>query len=106
MKVSDILQKLPVIKSDIIKDEEVNGAFLDSRLVRPGSLFFACRGENADGNLYAQKSLDAGAAAVIMDNESIYNDVKGSKLLVEDTLDFMQKLGRIRFDELHNLIKE
>lgn len=102
MKVSDILQKLPVIKSDIVKDEEVNGAFLDSRLVRPGSLFFACRGENADGNLYAQKSLDAGAAAVIMDNESIYNDVKGNKLLVEDTLEFMQKLGRIRFDELHN----
>ena len=65
MKVSDILQKLPVIKSDIIKDEEVNGAFLDSRLVRPGSLFFACRGENADGNLYVQKSLDAGAATVI-----------------------------------------
>lgn len=101
MKVSDILQKLTCIKSDIIDDEEVNGAFLDSRLVRSGSLFFACRGENTDGSLYAQKALDLGAAAVIMDNESIYNDIKGNKLLVENTLDFMQKLGRIRFDELH-----
>lgn len=102
MKVSDILEKLTCIKSSIIKDEEVNGAFLDSRLVRAGSLFFACRGENADGNMYAQKALDLGAAAVIMDNESIYNEVQGNKLLVENTLEFMQQLGRIRFDELHN----
>ena len=39
MKVSDILTKVPVIKSDIVCDEEVNGAFLDSRLVHRGSLF-------------------------------------------------------------------
>lgn len=102
MKVSDILTKLPVIKSDIVCDEEVNGAFLDSRLVHRGSLFFACCGENADGNLYAQTALDKGAAAVIMDNESIYNEVHGNKLLVNNTLEFMQQLGRYRFDELHN----
>ena len=102
MKVSDISKKIPIIKSEIIKDEEVNGAFLDSRLVHAGSLFFACCGEKLDGNLYAQKALDLGAAAVIMDNESIYNEVKGNKLLVNDTLEFMQKLGKIRFDELHN----
>ena len=102
MKVSDILQKLPVIKSDIVKDEEVNGAFLDSRLVRPGSLFFCLPRRKCRRQLTQRSTVDAGAAAVIMDNESIYNEVKGSKLLVEDTLDFMQKLGRIRFDELHN----
>ena len=102
MKVSDILTKVPVIKSDIVCDEEVNGAFLDSRLVHRGSLFFACCGENADGNLYAQTALDKGAVAVIMDNESIYNEVHGNKLLVNNTLEFMQQLGRYRFDELHN----
>ena len=37
-----------------------------------------------------------------MDNESIYNEVHGNKLLVNNTLEFMQQLGRYRFDELHN----
>ncbi len=106
MKVSDIAKKLPVIKSDILNDTEVNGAFLDSRLVHSGSLFFACHGENVDGNLYAQKALDLGAAAVIMDNESIYNEVQGNKILVHNTLDYMQQLGKIRYNELNNANKK
>lgn len=102
MKVSEIIIKLPAINCEIVQDKEINGAFLDSRLVKEDSLFFASCGENADGNLYAQKALDCGAAAVIMDNESLYNEVKGNKILVKNTLEYMQKLGKIRFDELHN----
>ena len=34
----------------------------DSRAIRGGEIFFALRGENFDGNNYALKALEAGAA--------------------------------------------
>ena len=34
----------------------------DSRAIRGGELFFALKGENFDGNEYAVKALEAGAA--------------------------------------------
>ncbi|MEV3991880.1 UDP-N-acetylmuramoyl-tripeptide--D-alanyl-D-alanine ligase [Streptomyces sp. NPDC049837] len=38
---------------------------IDSRQVEPGSLFAAFAGENVDGHDYAQRAMDAGAAAVL-----------------------------------------
>ena len=35
---------------------------LDSRKTQPGSLFFALRGENFNGNQYAKQALELGAA--------------------------------------------
>lgn len=101
MKVSDILDKIEVLKYDIKEDKDINGAFLDSRLVKKDSLFFACSGENTDGNKYSQVALSLGASAVIMDNESIYNEIDGNKILVKDTLESLKILGRKRFAELH-----
>ena len=34
----------------------------DSRAIKGGELFFALKGENFDGNAYAAKALEAGAA--------------------------------------------
>lgn len=41
------------------------GATFDSRLVKPGMLYVALKGENADGNDFISKALEAGAAKVI-----------------------------------------
>lgn len=101
MLVSDIIKAVPCIKSSIIHDEEINGAFLDSRLVKENSLFFASKGENVDGNLYAESAVNKGAAAVIMDNESEYEKINGNKILVKDTLEYMQSLGRYNFERVH-----
>ena len=38
----------------------------DSRTIRGGELFFALKGENFDGNEYASKALDAGAAYAVV----------------------------------------
>ncbi|MDO9257273.1 MAG: UDP-N-acetylmuramoyl-tripeptide--D-alanyl-D-alanine ligase [Bacteroidales bacterium] len=62
----------------------------DSRQIIPGSLFFALKGDNFDGNKYAGIALDAGAAFAVIDNEAY----SGNKtLLVNDTLDALQKLA-------------
>ena len=101
MLVSDIIKAVPCIKSSIIHDEEINGAFLDSRLVKKGSLFFASKGENVDGNLYAESAIKSGATAVIMDNEVEYEKVQGNKILVANTLEYMQAFGKYNFERVH-----
>jgi UDP-N-acetylmuramoyl-tripeptide--D-alanyl-D-alanine ligase len=41
----------------------------DSREVQPGQIFFARRGEETDGHLFAGKAVDAGAALVVAERE-------------------------------------
>ncbi|MBQ3766880.1 MAG: UDP-N-acetylmuramoyl-tripeptide--D-alanyl-D-alanine ligase [Bacteroidales bacterium] len=44
------------------------GVNTDTRTLQPGQIFFALKGENFDGNAYAQKALESGAAyAVVLD---------------------------------------
>lgn len=75
----------------------------DSRTIRGGELFFALKGENFDGNEYASKALDAGAAyavvnesAPIASHMSEYIGAEGrSRIIpVPDTLRTLQDLAR------------
>ena len=75
----------------------------DSRAIRGGELFFALKGENFDGNEYAEKALESGAAYVVVSEDapicekrSEYKDEKGgSRILpVHDTLAELQALAR------------
>ena len=42
----------------------------DSRRVEPGSLFVAVRGTHCDGHRYVEQAVEAGAAAVVVDQEA------------------------------------
>lgn len=75
----------------------------DSRKVAGGELFFALKGENFDGNLYAAKALEAGAAYAVVDADSQavefvgdYIDSSGcSRIIpVPSTLEALQALAR------------
>ena len=44
---------------------EFCGATLDSRLVKPGMLFVALKGEKCDGREFIPQALEKGAAGVI-----------------------------------------
>ncbi len=75
----------------------------DSRAIKGGELFFALRGENFDGNEYAEKALAAGAAyAVVNDDAPVcakcpeYMDESGRSRIVpvKDTLATLQSLAR------------
>ena len=51
-------------------DTTVDGSVhTDSRLVEPGSIFFALPGEVTDGSLFAEAAVSAGAALVISEHE-------------------------------------
>lgn len=63
----------------------------DSRRCPKGSIFFALKGDNFDGNLFAAKALDAGAAYAVVDNPTVVLDNR--YILVPDVLTALQQLA-------------
>jgi UDP-N-acetylmuramoyl-L-alanyl-D-glutamate--2,6-diaminopimelate ligase len=56
-----------LVRRPVDPDPEITGVTADSRLVRPGYLFAALAGANADGRRFVGEALKAGAAAVLTD---------------------------------------
>ncbi len=65
----------------------------DSRNCPQGSMFFALRGENFDGNLYASTALEKGCAAAVVDNPEVIPPGDNRYILVEDVLGTLQTLA-------------
>ena len=67
----------------------------DSRTLKGGEMFFALKGENFDGNEYALKALEAGAAYAVVNKDSSAGAADDPRLLkVDDTLKTLQDLAR------------
>jgi UDP-N-acetylmuramoyl-L-alanyl-D-glutamate--2,6-diaminopimelate ligase len=49
---------------------EIQGLHYDSRQVLPGGLFFALRGSAADGHRFIETAIKAGAAAIVVEDDS------------------------------------
>lgn len=64
----------------------------DSRKVEAGSMFFALRGDNFDGNQYAARALDQGAALCVVDDISVC-DGSSRYVVVDDALGALQDLA-------------
>ncbi len=84
--------------SENMKIEDIYKLFLqsplistDSREIKEGSIFFALKGQNFDGNKYAADALAKGATYAIVDNPEFANNPK--IVLVEDTLKCLQNLA-------------
>jgi UDP-N-acetylmuramoyl-tripeptide--D-alanyl-D-alanine ligase len=64
----------------------------DTRNIIPGSLFFALKGANFNGNSFAAQALENGAAYAVVDEAAaVHND---RCLLVPDVLEALQQLAR------------
>ena len=70
MKFSQLLKG--VAEYDLHGDgsASISGLTCDSRTVRPGWLFFALRGATVDGHAYIPTAVNAGAAAVVLEDET------------------------------------
>ncbi len=67
----------------------------DTRTLEGGEMFFALKGENFDGNEYALKALELGAACAVVNAASAVASVEDERLIkVEDTLKTLQELAR------------
>ena len=72
-----------------------NGVTTDTRTLKGGEMFFALKGENFDGNEYAMKALETGAAYAVVNEDSAVANSDDTRLLrVKDTLVALQELAR------------
>jgi len=68
----------------------------DTRKLQQGDIFFALKGENFNGNLFALKALELGAAYAVID-EAI--DASNKRLIqVSDVLETLQQLAKFHRD--------
>lgn len=63
----------------------------DTRKIEEGSIFFALKGENFDGNQYAHKALEAGCALAVVDDHNLPSNPK--LLVAADVLTSLQELA-------------
>jgi UDP-N-acetylmuramoyl-tripeptide--D-alanyl-D-alanine ligase len=71
---------------------ECSGISIDSRKVSPDDMFFALKGGNTDGNVFADSALQSGARYVVIDRPE-YDKLTGQYLLVPDALTALQDLA-------------
>lgn len=64
----------------------------DTRKLKKGDLFFALKGPNFNGNLFAAQALEQGAAFAVVDEQINSNDERFIK--VEDSLTALQNLAK------------
>ena len=65
----------------------------DSRNCPEGSMFFALKGDNFDGNLYAASALEKGCAVAVVDREDVVTKGDARFILVDDVLATLQALA-------------
>ena len=63
-----------------------SGICTDTRKIKPDSMFFALKGENFNGNKYAEKALANGALYAVVDDPEVV--LSSQYILVSDVLDF------------------
>ena len=78
--VDGSLQVAPTDSDGTVVDGVVQ---TDSRLVEPGGVFVALRGESTDGHLFAESAVSAGATLVIAERRL---DLPVSQVIVPDSL--------------------
>lgn len=73
---------------------------IDSRNCPQQALFFAIRGENFDGNKYAESALSNGAQFAVVDNTTYYKQEDSRYILVDNTLQALQQLANHHRNQL------
>ncbi len=65
----------------------------DSRMCSKDSIFFALKGERFNGNLFADKALEAGCAFAVVDERPEHEPVDDRIIFVDNVLTTLQKLA-------------
>ncbi|MFQ4146399.1 UDP-N-acetylmuramoyl-tripeptide--D-alanyl-D-alanine ligase [Chlorogloeopsis sp. ULAP02] len=88
----DVLVAKPANLSDAALAQLSSGIQTDTRILKPGEVFLALRGEKFDGHDFVSTAIAKGALAAIVDFE--YQNPQFPVLQVKDTLKAYQKIGR------------
>ena len=76
----------------------------DTRKLKTGDLFFALKGGNFNGNQFAQKAVEIGAAYAIIDEKDF--EIPGRTILVDDVLTALQQLAKYHRERISELPRQ
>lgn len=94
MNLFDTLKKVTITASHGDMQREISGVNMDSRLVKPGNLFIAVKGTQADGHAYIPKAIELGASAILMSEPIPAEKAEGvTYVQVADTEDAVGKVA-------------
>ncbi|TWP24441.1 UDP-N-acetylmuramoyl-tripeptide--D-alanyl-D-alanine ligase [Apibacter muscae] len=77
-----------------------SGVTTDTRKITSKSIYFALKGENFNGNLFANEAIEHGALVAVVDDRSLSNPSKGI-FYFENSLLCLQNLARYHREQLN-----
>ena len=77
--------------------KESSSVSTDTRLINKGSIFFALKGENFDGNKFAEEAIKNGASYAVIDDQSLNNP---KFIKVKNVLKSLQDLSKFHRSKL------
>ena len=69
MKLSLLLEAVPVVRFHGREDEVIQSIHYDSRTVTPGGIFVAIQGHRLNGHAYIEEAIEKGAVAIMTERE-------------------------------------
>ncbi len=103
MKLETLLHAIKPTSIDGPLDRDITSLCYDSRRVREGALFFALRGEKADGTSFVDQAVSAGAAAII--SESAQLKTRATNIVVKDAREAMADVAAEFFGHSDRFLK-
>jgi UDP-N-acetylmuramoyl-L-alanyl-D-glutamate--2,6-diaminopimelate ligase len=103
MKLEALVSQIPTVKVDGPLDREITSLTYDSRQARPGTLFFALKGEKVDGAIFVDKAVAAGADAVVSENAAL--QTSATRIVVADARQAMADLAAAFYQHPANALK-
>jgi len=98
MRLAGLLEGMAIVDLGGDTELEIAGIAYDSRAVKPGYLFVALKGHNADGHDFIGDALRRGAVALVAEHlEGI--DTKATVVLVEDSREALSRLAVNFYDQ-------
>jgi UDP-N-acetylmuramoyl-L-alanyl-D-glutamate--2,6-diaminopimelate ligase len=97
MKLEVLLKAIVPVKVEGTVDKDIVDVNIDSRLIKPGHLFMAMRGTQADGHAYIPSAISKGAVAVLCEELPAEIDKNVTYIVVEDSEDAVGKLATTFF---------
>lgn len=91
MKLEELLSKAATVKVDGPTDRDITSLTYDSRRAKPGSLFFALKGEHANGTSFIDAAIAAGAEAIVTENAAI--KTRATNVIVQNARNAMADLA-------------